>query len=96
MKGRRLTRRNASRQLGFIRGLAGTAEPFDVLVGILFESDFRVRRAALIAVDVIRAHVARVEYVNGWRLILRESVWAMLGVVDATEPLRRAAEAPAR
>ena len=44
VKARRLTVRNGSRQLGFIRGLDLPEDPFDLLVGILFESDFRIRR----------------------------------------------------
>src|SRR5687767_8236881 len=36
VKGRRLTSRNKSRQLGFIRGLDKDEDPFDLLVGILF------------------------------------------------------------
>ncbi|MFN8519595.1 MAG: hypothetical protein U0667_09490 [Chloroflexota bacterium] len=93
VKARRLTKRNRSRQLGFIRGLAGPTDPFDLLVGILFDQDFTVRRAALIPVAVIRENVARVDYVNGWRFILRDGVWAMPGVVDATERIRSAVTA---
>jgi hypothetical protein len=34
-----------------------------------------------------------VEYVNAWRLILRDSVWAIPGVEDVTDRIRAAAEA---
>lgn len=90
VKARRLTRRNRSRQLGFIRGLGGSADPFDILVGVLFNQDFTVLRAALIPIAIIRANVARVDYVNGWRFILRESVWAMPGVLDVTDRMKAA------
>lgn len=90
VKARRLTRRNGSRQLGFIRGLGDTADPFDLLVGVLFNQDFSVFRAALIPIAIIRANVARVDYVNGWRFILRQGVWAMPGVVDVTDRMRAA------
>ena len=36
---------------------------------------------------------ARVEYVNAWRLILRDSVWAIPGVQDVTERIRAVAGA---
>jgi hypothetical protein len=90
VKARRLTRRNRSRQLGFIRGLAGPSDPFDLLLGILFNQDFTVLRAALIPIDIIRANVARVDYVNGWRFILREAVWAIPRVTDVTDLIRAA------
>src|SRR4051794_198447 len=48
VKARRLTLRNRSRQLGFIRGLEKEEDPFDVLVGILFNADFSILRAALV------------------------------------------------
>ncbi len=95
VKARRLTARNGSRQLGFIRGLDKEEDPFDLLVGILFDSDFTVLRAALIPIEVIRANAARVDYVNGWRFILRESVWVLPGVEDATDAIRAAVAAPA-
>ncbi len=94
VKARRLTSRNGSRQLGFIRGLDKEEDPFDLLLGILFNSDFTVLRAALIPIEVIRANAARVDYVNGWRFILRESVWDLPGVEDASDSIRAAVAAP--
>ena len=95
VKSRRLTPRNQSRQLGFVRGLGLDIDPFDQLVGILFEPDFRIRRAALIPVSIVRERVNRVEYVNAWRFMLSESVWSVDGVKDVTEQIRGAADAPA-
>lgn len=95
VKARRLTARNGSRQLGFIRGLDLPDDPFDLLVGILFESDFRVHRAAIIPMEVVRARAARVEYVNGWRFMLSDAVWTLPGVEDATSAIREAAGQPA-
>ncbi len=92
---RRLTPRNGSRQLGFIRGLEAADDPFDVLVGILFETDFRIRRAALIPIEVVRERAARVDYVNGWRFILGDAVWSVTTVRDVTDAIRRAAGEPA-
>jgi len=96
VKGRRPTLQNPSRQLSAIRGL-GTPEaapvrpPFDYLVGVLFDPDFTVHRAAQIPVTVVRAKASWTPHVNGWRFILRDSVWSLPGVIDLTEPVRTAA-----
>jgi len=91
IKARRLTADNRSRQLSFIRGLDG--DPFDVLVGVLFEEDFAVLRSAAIPIEVVRRHATRVDYVNGWRLVLADALWEEPGVEDVTDRLRAAAEA---
>jgi hypothetical protein len=93
VKSRRLTPRNRSRQLSAIHGLDLPAGPFDLLVGILFTADFVVLRAALVPVAVVRQLAVRNDYVNAWRLMLRDSVWAMPGVEDVTDRIRDAAEA---
>jgi uncharacterized protein DUF6998 len=95
VKSRRLTARNRSRQLSFFRGLQLPADPFDLLVAVLFNEDFTVQRAALVPVDVVREHAVRVEYVNAWRLILRDSVWAIDGVEDVTDRIAAAASSAA-
>lgn len=91
VKSRRLTARNRSRQLGFFRGFQMSDDPFDLLVAVLFNADFTIQRAALVPVSTVREHVARVDYVNAWRLILRDSVWSIPGVEDVTARLRAAA-----
>jgi hypothetical protein len=48
IKGRRLTRHNASRQMSAIRNLDNT--PFDHLAGVLVDEAFQVIRAAIIPV----------------------------------------------
>jgi len=48
-----------------------------------------------VSVAVVREHAVRVEYVNAWRLILRDSVWLIPGVEDVTDRIRAAAGAPA-
>lgn len=93
VKSRRLTPRNSSRQLSAIRGLEPESDPFDLLVGILFSADFEVLRAALVPVAVVRQLAVRNDYVNAWRLMLRDSVWAMPGVEDVTDRIRAAADA---
>lgn len=90
VKSRRLTARNRSRQLSFFRGFQLPGNPFDLLVAVLFSEDFTVQRAALVPVGVVRDHAVRVDYVNAWRLILRDSVWAIEGVEDVTDRIRAA------
>jgi hypothetical protein len=87
IKCRRLTPANPSRQLSFIRKLP--ERPFDVLAGVLLNSAFRVVRAALVPVEVVQAQATYVAHVNAWRLLLRDSVWALGGVQDVTDSLRR-------
>lgn len=89
IKGRRITRWSTSRQLGTMRGLEG--DPFDILVGVLFDEHCLVIRAALIPIGIVRTLARRSDHVNGSALILRDSVWLEPGVVDATERLRLAA-----
>lgn len=91
VKARRLTSHNKSRQLGFIRHLGPGEEPFDYLVGILFDVNFAVTRAVLIPLAVVRERVAWAEPVKAWRLILSDSTWALPGVQDITASIRKAA-----
>lgn len=51
IKGRRVTRHNASRQLGAIRDFTG--RHFDFLAGVLFNEDHTVLRAALVPYRVV-------------------------------------------
>ncbi len=92
VKSRRITSRNPSRQLSTIRGLAADGDPFNLLLGILFDGGFAVWRAALVPISVVRLRAKRQEHVNGWRLMLTEPVWALPGVIDVTERVRAAAE----
>uniref|UniRef100_UPI0035B0F975 hypothetical protein n=1 Tax=Paenirhodobacter enshiensis TaxID=1105367 RepID=UPI0035B0F975 len=82
IKGRRVHRRNPSRQLSAIRDLAGVH--FDVLAGVIFDDDFRVVRAALIPRGVVEARSTYVAHTNSHKFILREDVWSASGVRDVT------------
>jgi hypothetical protein len=88
IKGRRLTRHNASRQLGALRDLP--KQGFDVLAAILFQEDYRVLRAALIPHARVVELAKRVERTNSWRFLLRDAVWSVADVRDVTEDLRKA------
>lgn len=89
VKGRRLTAANGSRQLGTIRGMRDPAvDPFDILVGVLFSADFTIARAAAIPIEVVRERARWQQHVNGYRLMLLDSIWSDPRVVDITERLR--------
>ena len=87
IKGRRMTRANASRQLGAIRDLAGGH--FDFLAGVLFDEDYSVLRAAIIPCSVVVKHSSYVENTNSHKFILRDDVWKAPGVIDVTAELRQ-------
>jgi len=93
VKARRITSWNRSRQLSAIRGMEKPVDPFDFLLGILFDADFGVARAALIPISVVRARASRQEYVNAWRLLLTDRVWELPDVVDVTARVQGAAAA---
>lgn len=86
VKARRLTAGNGSRQLSAIRGLGD--KHFDTLVGVLFDHDFNVFRAAMIPWTVIDELASHRNHTNSAVLILRDSVWDIPTVVDVTEQLR--------
>jgi hypothetical protein len=92
VKGRRITRWSRSRQVSAIRGLGeGLPDPFDLLVGILFNADMSVMRAALVPVSVVRANSKLQAHVNGWRFYLRDALWSLQGVREVTDEIRAAA-----
>ena len=86
IKGRRLHRRNTSRQLSAIRDIDG----FDVLAAVLFNDQFRVLRGALIPSEVVRERAKFNRYTNSLRFMLSDNVWNDKGVEDVTEMLRKA------
>jgi len=86
IKGRRVLDRKGSRQLSALRDLDG----FQTLAAVLFDAGYGVQRAALIPVGIVR-HLATVDrHTNSHRFLLRDAIWNLPGVIDATEDLRRA------
>ena len=77
IKGRRLHRRNESRQLSAILDFDG----FDTLVAVLLDAEYRVLRAALIPCVVVR-------HTNSYKFVLTDDVWDDKRVTDATRKLR--------
>ena len=88
IKGRRLHRRNKSRQMSAIRDFDG----FDVLAAVLFDDNYRVIRAALIPVDVVRKKSTYVAHTNSRKFLLRDEIWDIPDVVDVTHHLRAVEE----
>ena len=91
IKGRRITRHNASRQLGALRDLAG--QHFDFLAAVLFAEDYRVMRAAIVPRAVVKERAAFVKRTNSHKFFLRDDVWSAAGVRDVTRELTDAAGA---
>jgi len=91
IKSRRIMPDNKSRQLSFIRGLNKENQPFDYLVGVLFNRDFSVFRACLIPVETVMQLATYRERENAWRLLLVDEIWERSEVRDLTESVRAAA-----
>lgn len=85
IKGRRVHRRNSSRQLSAIRSLDG----FDILAAVLFDDDYKIMRAALIPTSLVRAHAKYIEHTNSQKFLLRDHILTLGGVRDVTDELRR-------
>lgn len=85
IKGRRIHRRNRSRQLSAIRDLDG----FDILAAVLFDDDYRIMRAALIPAAVVRERSTYIEHTNSHKFLLRDAIWDAPGVEDVAARLRQ-------
>jgi hypothetical protein len=86
IKARRLTEHNKSRLLSSLRMLE--TDPFDFLVGVLFDAKLRPARACVVPISVVKEHVGFSAHTNAHRFILRDSVWGLPGVQDITERVR--------
>jgi hypothetical protein len=86
IKARRLTAYNTSRLLSGLRMLE--TEPFDFLVGVLFDAKLRPARACVVPINVVKEHVGFSVHTNAHRFVLRDSVWGLPGVEDITERVR--------
>ena len=84
IKGRRLHRRNESRQLSAIRDLDG----FDTLAAVLLNSEYQVLRAALIPCAVVRERCKFVRHTNSYKFMLTDDIWDDRRVTDTTKKLR--------
>jgi hypothetical protein len=72
IKGRRITQRNKSRQLGVIRNLE--SHDFDFLIAVLFNEQIEVEKVLKIPHEIIGKYARFSEHVNAHILVLRENV----------------------
>lgn len=86
IKGRRLTARNNSRQLGAMRNLPACG--FHTLAAILFNEKYEVHKAALIPHSTVLETAVHVEHTNSWKFMLKDAIWTIDGVRDVTADLR--------
>lgn len=77
IKGRRIHRRNKSRQLSAIRDIEGGH--FDVLAAVLFDDDFNVMKAALVPVSIVVERSTFIARTNSNRFMLQDDVWTAAG-----------------
>ena len=47
-------------------------------------------KAALIPYQVVKDHAVFVKHTNGWKFVLRDSIWTLPGVEDITSRLKAA------
>jgi hypothetical protein len=88
IKGRRIHRRNKSRQLSAIRDLE--RGHFHVLAGVLFDDDFNVMKAALIPAALVAERSTFIARTNSNRFMLRDDVWNAPGVRDVSAEIAAA------
>lgn len=88
IKARRLSGKRTSRQMSALRRLDD--DPFDYLVGVLFNEEFSVHRACVAPHACVLERARYVKHINGHYFHLRDEVWEAPGVRDITEHLRDA------
>lgn len=86
IKGRRVTPDNPSTQLGVIRNLESV--DFDFLVGVIFDEDWRILRAAKIPHGTVPMLASFRAHQNGHIMHMRPSVLDVEGVEDISDALR--------
>ena len=89
IKARRMTAPKTSRELGALRNLP--AGGFHFLAAVLFESNYTVRRAAIIPHGLVLKHSAYDKHTNAWKFHLRDVAWEWPEVRDVTDELRAVA-----
>ena len=61
-----------------------------MLAGVIFDDNFRVIRAALIPLDVVKLRATYVAHTNSSKVMLRDEVWNELDVEDVTAKIQAA------
>lgn len=88
IKGRRIHRRNKSRQLSAMRDLS--SGHFDVLAAVLFDDEFQIVRAALVPLRLVEGRATYIAHTNSSKFMLRDDVWDEPDVEDVTKQIRAA------
>lgn len=91
IKSRRLTSRNGSRQLSFLRRLP--EKKFDYLAAVLFDARYQVKRAIILPHEGLETRCRYSKHANGWLLRLEDSCWEMAGARDVTDEIKSVATA---
>ncbi len=81
VKFKRLMDASDKRQLNAIKGLE--QRKFDFLIGVLFNADMSLYRAALLPFDIVTRKVDQTKI-----LLLSNKLWDMDGVIDITDKLK--------
>ena len=85
IKARRMTQHNDSRQMSAIRNL--NDDHFDFLAAVIFTSNYKVYKAAVIPIDAVKKHSKFTPHTNSHRFILRDNIWDLPDVRDVTQEL---------
>ncbi|MCH7500124.1 MAG: hypothetical protein IH886_08955 [Nitrospinae bacterium] len=85
IKGRRITPNNKSRQLSTIRNMS--KKPFDFLIGVIYDQDYKVICAAQIPHKVVSEIASYRKYVNSHIMHLREGALQDERIKDLTRRL---------
>jgi hypothetical protein len=87
IKGRRLTPRNPSKQLGAIRNLKN--QDFDYLIAVLFDEQVEVKLVVKIPHAIIEKYARYREHVHAHILVLRDNILSDPMVEDLTSQFRK-------
>lgn len=90
VKSRRIVSVRTSRQLSALRNLIDAH--FDFLVGVLFNKDYSILRAAVIPHEIVKTKSRFSQHTNSSIFFLDDSIWQLPGVRDITIELQKAAE----
>ena len=87
IKGRRITQRNRSRQLGAIRNLE--SHDFDFLIAVLFNEQVEVEQVMKIPHDIIVKYARYSKHVNAHILVLGGNIFNNPMIEDLTSQFRK-------
>lgn len=83
IKGRRVSKKNKSRQLGAIRDLEGNH--FQFLIAVIYDEHFHIEQVLKIPHCVVGAIARKSSHTNSWILVVNSTIAQPRGVEDITE-----------